>query len=331
MHPLGERKATQATRQVLIIKEDVTIKSPLSLPFASCRFFVVRETPAPHSLAAHITKTFSDLVASTLTEPNCLLPKGFIDKVIDRGAVALTGTNRYTPPDSYAQYFYTITHHLNQSYATRFSPWLPFYLAPTAIYLAVDSVPTEILPDDNDELFPFLKESIRNAQAVAISAARDLNNDRPAQISKEAYSIIVSVDPQDVQKRFPPFFLYSAPFKVIKTVNTNRYTPYSNCYYFGPTSQLCKQKHPLCPRCELHHTRATNRFQNRTCPKHEHSRLVSRCCPTSGPHCPSSGSSHDAFSRECRVRAIPPPRLDALPAKKTVSTPTPTVEKSLKW
>ena len=285
-----------------------------SLPFASRRFFAIRETPLPHPRAARLTKTFPNIVATTLTQSNCLLPKGFRVKVNNRGAVSLTGTDPLTPAESYAPYFNAITRRLNQSYPTGSSPWQSFSLAPTAVELAIHSVPIDVLPDDDDQLFPFLKSSILNAKAVKISAARYLNKDRASRISKQATAVVVSVDPDDIQKLLPSFFLFSERLKVEKTVNANRYTQYNNCYRFGHTSQRCKQTHPSCPFCALHHTRSAHRCLNPTCPKGGNSRPISDCCPTSPPHYPNCGCDHDAFSRECRARPAPPPRQEAPPS-----------------
>ena len=112
----------------------------------------------------------------------------------------------------------------------------------------------------------------------------------------------------------PTLFLFSERLKVEKTVNANRYTQCNNCYRFGHASQRCKQSHPSCPFCALHHTRSAHRCQNPTCPKGGNSRPISGCCPTSPPHCPNCGCDHDAFSRECRARPTPPPRPEAPPS-----------------
>ena len=172
--PTRRRKGKKATATEVAHHTGESSKPAASLPLASRRFFAIRETPQPHPQAARITKTFPDIVATTLTEYNCLLPKGFRVKVNDRGAVSLTGTDPLTPADSYAHYFDAITRRLNQSYPTGSSPGLPFSLAPTAVQLAIHSVPMDVLPDDDDQLFPFLKTSILNAKAVGISAARYL-------------------------------------------------------------------------------------------------------------------------------------------------------------
>ena len=238
------KKAKKATATKVAHPMGEPSKPVTSLPFASRRFFAVRETPLPHPLAACITKTFPDIVATTLTESNCLLPKGFSVKVNDRGAVSLTGTDPLTPAESYAPYFDAISRRLNQSSPTGSSPWLSFSLGPTAIQLAIHSVPIDLLPDDDDQLFPFLKSSILNAKAVKISAARYLNNDRASKISKQATSVVISVDHDDLQKLLPSFFLFCELLKVEKTVNANRYTQCNNCYRFGHASQRCKQTHP---------------------------------------------------------------------------------------
>ena len=158
-------------------KTDDSLKRVPSLPYASRRFFAIRSSPAPHAQGQRIVKIFPDLVATTLTESNCLLPKGFITNVNDRGAVSLTGTDPHTTASSYAPYFDAITRRLNQSFPTGSSPWLAFTLAPTAIQLAVHSVTTDILPDIDDQLIPWLRLSIKNAKAIEIKLARYLNKE----------------------------------------------------------------------------------------------------------------------------------------------------------
>ena len=94
-------------------KEDAATKTPPSLLYASRRFYAIRNSPAPHPLAADIKRTFPDIVASTLSESNCLLPKGFFAKINDRGAVSLTVTDPHTPASSYSSYFDALTRRLN--------------------------------------------------------------------------------------------------------------------------------------------------------------------------------------------------------------------------
>jgi len=300
--------------------EDGALKPPSPLPFASRRFYAIRSEPAPHALASRIKQSFPDIVAASLTESNCLLPKGFIAKVNDRGAVSLTGTNPHTPASSYAPYFDALTRRLNQSYPTGSNPWLAFTVAPTSVQLAIHSVPTSVLPDEDDQLYPFLKQSIYNAKEVPISAARYLNKNRDSRLSRNATSVVVSVDPKHVSTLQPALFLFSSRLKVEKTVQANRYTQCTNCYRYGHAAQRCPQKHPSCPYCALHHTRAAHRCQNPTCPKGGYSKPVSGCCPTSPPRCPNCGDDHDAFSRECRARPIPPPRAEAPPLSDDEST-----------
>ena len=77
---------------------------------------------------------------------------------------------------------------------------------------------------------------------------------------------------------------------------------------------LMKQKHPACPLCALHHTLASHRCQNPTYPKDGHTKPVPGCGPISPPQCPNCGSDHDAFSKECQARPIPPSEPESLPA-----------------
>ena len=99
--------------------------------------------------------------------------------------------------------------------------------------MAIHSIPTEVLPDHDEQLFTCIKNSIHNAKAVTIGSARYLNKDRTARLSKQATSVVVSVKPNDGPILLPALFLFSKRVKVVKTMQANRYTQCHNCYRFG--------------------------------------------------------------------------------------------------
>ena len=290
---------------------DRDIRTSSSLPQASRRFFASRSNPAPQALAQRIASTFPDIAAVTLSDSNCLLQNGCIAKVNNRGAVSLTGTNHNTPAESYTPYFDALTCPLNQSFPVGDNHWLTFTQAQTTIPLAVHSIPTDVQPEDDEQLFTFIKNSIQNAKSVTIGAARYLNKDRAARLSKQATSVVVSLNPDDVLILTPALFLISRRLKVEKTTQANRYTQCTNCYRFGHAYARCTQKYPTCPYCALHHNRSAHRCQNPTCPQGGDSSAISGCCPTPSPHCPNSGDDHDAFSRAGRARPVPPHQSEA--------------------
>jgi len=125
--------------------------------------------------------------------------------------------------------------------------------------------------------------------------------------------VVVSIKPEDVPILLPTLFLFSKRLKVEKTTQANRYTQCLNCHRFGHAHARCTQKHSTCPYCALHHTRSMHRCQNPTCPKCGDTKAVSSCCPTSPPHCPNCSDDHDAFSRDCKARPVPPPQPEAPP------------------
>jgi len=257
---------------------DREIKNPSSLPQASRCYFASPSNPAPQALALRVASTFADIAAATLLGSNCLLPKGFIVKVNNRGAGSLTGTNPHTPTESWNPYFDALTRLLNQSFPVGDNPWVTFTQAPTNMQLAVHSIPPEVLPEDDTQLFTFMKNSIYNAKAVKIGAARYLNKDRSSRLSKKATSELVSVNPDDVPIPTPALFLCSRRLKVEKTTQANRYTQCTNCYGFVHAYARCRQKPPTCPYCTLHHTRSAHRCQNPTSPKGGNSKAISGCC-----------------------------------------------------
>ena len=114
---------------------------------------------------------------------------------------------------------------------------LAFTLVPTAIQVALHSISTDLLPDDDNQLYPWLKQSIQNAKAIPIRSARYLNKDRDLGLSKEITSLVISVDPEHVEHLLPRLVLFSERLKVEQMVQANRYTQCTNCYRFGHASQ----------------------------------------------------------------------------------------------
>jgi len=62
---------------------------------------------------------------------------------------------------------------------------------------------------------------------------------------------------------------------------------------------------PDCSICALHHTRASHRCQNPTCPRCANNKPVTSCCLTSLPHCGNCGNDHTATFKECPARPSP--------------------------
>ena len=150
-------------------KEDEALKAPPSLPHATRRFYVIRNSPAPHLLASRIAKNIPDIVATSRSDCNCLLRKGFFAKVNDRCAVSLTITDPHTPACSYSPYFDALSCHLNQSYPTGSNPWVTFTLAPPAVQLAIPSVLVTSSQSTTSNCFPSSSDQSRTQKGLRSS------------------------------------------------------------------------------------------------------------------------------------------------------------------
>ena len=173
-------------------------KGPPSLPGAQRRFFAPRQSPAPHPDAPTIAATFPDIAARVLRKSNCLIPLGFSTIVNPRGSVSLTVTDKATPAASYAPYFDSLTRALNQSFPVGENPWCTLVLAPTAVQLAIHGFPLRFLPQDEEELFPYIRHAILNDKATPVLSARYLNPSGDSRATKQATSVVITVDPQKV-------------------------------------------------------------------------------------------------------------------------------------
>jgi len=197
-------------------------KGPPSLPGAQRRFFAPGQSPALHPDAPSIAATFPDIAAGVLRESNCLLPLGFSATVNLRGAISLRVTDRATPAASYALYFDSLTRDLNQSFPVGENPWCTLVLAPTAVQLAIHSFPLGFLPPDEEELFPYIRQAILNDKASPVLSARYLTADRASWSTKQATSVVVTVDPQHVLTLTPGVFTLLQKRKVELAFLANR-------------------------------------------------------------------------------------------------------------
>ena len=153
-------------------------QGPRLLHMAERRFYSPRSSPSDHPDASLIAATFPDIAACALRDANCALPLAVSTKVNDRGSVILLVTDPGTPTAAFAPYFDALSCQLNKSFPVEDTPWLPFRQAPNEAQLAIHSLPLAFLPEDPEELFPCLAESILNSKNIRILAARYLNPQR---------------------------------------------------------------------------------------------------------------------------------------------------------
>jgi len=252
-------------------------KGPPSLPGAQRRFFAPRQSPSPHPDALTIAATFPNLAARVLRESNCLLPLGFSATVNPRGSVSLTVTDKATPAASYAPYFASLTRALNQSFPVGENLWCTLVLAPTAVQLAIHGLPLRFLAQDEEELFPYIRQGILNDKATQIVSARYLNPSRDSRATKQATSVVITVDPQNVSSLTSGVVILSQKRKVELAFSSSRTSQCKNCWRYGHAHQRCPATHPTCSICALQHTRAAHRCQNPTCPRSGNNKPVPSC------------------------------------------------------
>jgi len=279
---------------------------PKSLPTAERRFYAPRSSPSEHQQASLIAATFPDIAARVLRDANCILPLAVTTKVNDRGSVTLLVSDPATPAAAFAPYFDALSTLLNKSFPVGESPWLPFRLAPNEAQLAIHSLPIAFLPEDPNELFPCLAESILNSKNIPILAARFLNPDARSRENKTATSVIVSVHPGDVPVMGSSIRLFSRSRTVERAYSSNRYTQCKNCWGFGHVAPRCPSVDPVCPICSLNHTRAMHRCPNPTCPGGGNTKATPGCCSSSPPRCANCDGAHTATHRDCDSRPSPP-------------------------
>jgi len=174
------------------------------------------------------------------------------------------------------------------------------------VELAIHGLPLRFLPQDEEELFPYIWQAIRNDKATPILSARYLNPSQDSRATKQATSVVITVDPQKVSALTLGVGILSQKRKVEHAFSSSRTSQCRNCWRYGHAHQRCPATHPTCPICALHHTRPAHRCQNPTCPGGGNNKPVPSCCPTSPPHCCNCGDDHTATFRECPARPPPP-------------------------
>jgi len=287
-------------------------------------FFAPRQSPSPHPDTLTIAATFPDIAARVLRESNCLLPLGISATVNPRGSVSLTVTDKATPAASYAPYFDSLTRALNQSFPVGENPWCTLVLAPTAVQLAIHSLPLHFLPQDEEELFPYIRQAILNDKATQVLSARYLNPCPDSWETKQATSVVVTVDSQNLSALTSGVVILSQKRKVELAFSSSPTSVCKNCWRYGHAHQQCPATHPTCPICVLHHTRAAHRCQNPTCPRSGNNKPVLSCCPTSPRHCCNCRGDYTATFRECPARPPPP-----VPTRTNLPAPAPTGEDAM--
>ena len=194
-------------------------------------------------------------------------------------------------------------------------------LAPTAVQLAIHGLPLRFLPQDEEELFPYLRQAILNDKATPILSARYLNPDGATRRTKQATSVVVTIDPQHVAALTSGVVILSQKRKVELAFSANRSSQCRNCWRYGHAHQRCPATHPTCPICALHHTRAAHRCQNPTFPRGGNNKPVPACCPTSPPIAATAVMTRLPPSRHVRLDLAQMSQPDPPSQSSLVKTP----------
>ena len=172
---------------------------------------------------------------------------------------------------------------------------------------------------DEEEPFPYIRQAILNDKGTQILSARYLNPSPDCRETKQATSVDITVDPQNISTLTAGVVILSQKRKVELAFSSSRTSQCKNCWRYGHTHQRCPATHPTCPICAIYYTRAAHRCQNPTCPRSGNYKPVPSCWPTSPPHCCNCGDDHTATFRECPARAPPP-----VPSRTGSPAPAPT-------
>jgi len=243
-----------------------------------------RLSPASHTHTPAIAATFTNIAARVVRESNCLLPLGFTASVNIRRAVSLPVTDKAMPATSYAPYFESLTRSLNQSFPVGENPWAQFILAPTTVQLAIHALLLSFIPQDEEELFPYLRRAILNDKATPILSARYLNASRDSRGTKQATSpVVVTVDPQQDAALTSGVIILTQKPKLELALSASRSAQCRNCWRYGHATQRCPATHQTCRICALYHTPGAYRCENPTCGRSGINKPVPSCCPTSPP------------------------------------------------
>ena len=198
--------------------------------------------------------------------------------------------------------------------------------------MAIHSIATHILPDDDEHMFTFIKNSFYNTKEVNIGAARYLNKDRATRRTQQATSVVLSINPNDVSILLPAVFLFSKRLQVEKATQANHYTQFINCYRFRHAFAQCTEMHTTFPSGALNNTCSAHRCQYPTCSKCGDAKAVSGCCPTSPPTACTAVTTTIPSPGNAGLDQSPllDPRAHHL-LTKNYPTPPPTVSKPWMW
>jgi len=207
-------------------------KGPPSLPGAQRRFFAPRQSPSLHPDALTIAATFPDIAAHLLRQSNCLLPLGLSATVNPRGSVSLTVTSKATPAASYASYLASLTKAPHQSFPVGNNPWCTLVLAPTAVQLAIQGLPLCFLAQDEEELFPYIRQAMLNDKVTQTLSARYLNPSRDSRETKQATSVVITVDLQNISALTSAVVILSQKRKVELAFCSSTTSQCKNCWRY---------------------------------------------------------------------------------------------------
>jgi len=108
-----------------------------------------------------------------------------------------------------------------------------FILAPTTVQLAIHTLPLRFLSQDEEQLFPYLRQAILNNKVTPILSARYLNPSRDSRGTNQATSVVVTVNPHHIAALTSGVVILSQKRKVELGFLASRSSQCRNCWRYG--------------------------------------------------------------------------------------------------
>ena len=127
------------------------------------------------------------------------------------------------------------------------NPWCTLVHAPTAVQLAIHGLPLHFLSQDEEELCRYIRQAILNDKATQVLSARYLNPSRDSRETKQATSVVITVDPHNVSALTSGVVILSQKRKVELAFLSSRTSQCKNCWRYGHAHQQCPAATPRAP------------------------------------------------------------------------------------
>ena len=273
------------------------------MTIAKRRIYGTRITPKPLADSSKLEPKISIAITKVLQKCGCSVPTNLEIQINSINRTISLTTPSGTKATEYTNYYLApMTAALTATLPEDAKDYKEFRRGPTDTQVVIHDISLKATSNEDDILYPVMKESLYIGHQVNINSAQFLQKDANIRQTKKYTSVVVSLPTEEVKKITPTVLVHRRYKRSAVICHTNPTKQCKKCYLYRHPEEGCKVSKYTCPICAGEHRLREHKCASPTCLKKGDRKVVADCYPVTPSKCSACGGNHPVYHAECPTK-----------------------------